>query len=393
MNEVKRIVISTIKGVSLCVLLTMIGIALVNISNKYYIYNNYSFKLIGNTEVTILKGEEYEDLGVRILSQEGINLSNYVTKKNDVNINEIGTYEIKYKSKYNNIEKLLVRKVNVIEKESVNKWISIPSYEGSGEVTHPKVLYFENGYNGYKYWMVNTPYPKNDAYYENPSIVVSNNGIDWIQPKGIKNPVSGYTSSYRVEIVDTGELKIIPYECVKSGYLFIGWVDQSGIKYSRGDMYIVNSDFIFTAQYVSLKESYTSNHICDHVSWDNGGNVNIIDEGNKYYDYFNVDNAKILKEYGYTKAKITITVPIGLNSASMWYRWYFWVDIDGVKKIEKKGYEGYQNVTVTLTVDIDVLDGFTSDGTYDIKIRYGMGGSSGNFWNLGKTTIEVTYTK
>ena len=81
--------------------------------------------------------------------------------------------------------------------EKINMWINIPTYDGSGEVTHPKVLHFKDGLNGYKYWMVNTPYPNNNAYLENPSIIVSNDGINWIEPKGIKNPVTGYPTKIR----------------------------------------------------------------------------------------------------------------------------------------------------------------------------------------------------
>lgn len=82
-------------------------------------------------------------------------------------------------------------------KDKINRWINIPTYDGSGEATHPKVLYFKESFNGYKYWMVNTPYTYNNAYLENPSIVVSNDGIKWEEPKGINNPVSGYPSKIR----------------------------------------------------------------------------------------------------------------------------------------------------------------------------------------------------
>ncbi len=87
--------------------------------------------------------------------------------------------------------------INIEPMDKINRWIDIPTYDGSGQTTHPKVLYFEEGYNGYKYWMVNTPYPYNDAYLENPSIIVSNDGIVWIEPEGIQNPVSGYPNSVR----------------------------------------------------------------------------------------------------------------------------------------------------------------------------------------------------
>ena len=78
----------------------------------------------------------------------------------------------------------------------VNEWIKIPTYEKSNETTLPKVLYFDEPVNGYKYWLVSTPYPYNIAFYENPSIVVSNDGIHFKEPEGIKNPISGYPSKY-----------------------------------------------------------------------------------------------------------------------------------------------------------------------------------------------------
>lgn len=71
------------------------------------------------------------------------------------------------------------------------KLVPIPTYDGSYQLTHPKILYFKNGWNGYKYWMSMTPYPHEADIYENPSIVVSNDGSTWIVPKGLKNPVSG----------------------------------------------------------------------------------------------------------------------------------------------------------------------------------------------------------
>ena len=165
--------------------------------NMYFIKNDYSFRLIGNEEIIVLEGEEYRDPGVKILSREGKNLFKHVNIIENINTDKIGEYEIKYDANYNSINKNLIRKVKVVEKESIDKWITIPTYDGSNQVTHPKVIYFENGYNGYKYWMVSTPYPKNNTYLENPSIAVSNNGIDSIEPDGIKNPISGYPSKVK----------------------------------------------------------------------------------------------------------------------------------------------------------------------------------------------------
>ncbi|WP_228457378.1 hypothetical protein [Chryseobacterium indologenes] len=60
---------------------------------------------------------------------------------------------------------------------------------------HPDVQYFPNGFNGYKYWMVFTPYNGavganvDSKRYENPTVVVSNDGLTWRPPAGISNPI------------------------------------------------------------------------------------------------------------------------------------------------------------------------------------------------------------
>lgn len=57
---------------------------------------------------------------------------------------------------------------------------------GAGDsVIHPDVLYFPEGKDGYKYWMVYTPMPEAQ---EKPFIVRSNDGISWTAA-GIGNPV------------------------------------------------------------------------------------------------------------------------------------------------------------------------------------------------------------
>lgn len=60
---------------------------------------------------------------------------------------------------------------------------------------HPDVQYFPNGFNGYKYWMVFTPFfgvlgnTRESERYENPTIVVSNDGLNWSSPNGVKTPL------------------------------------------------------------------------------------------------------------------------------------------------------------------------------------------------------------
>lgn len=64
-----------------------------------------------------------------------------------------------------------------------------PTYDGSGQAVHPDVYYNASSWNSYKYWMVMTPYPGSNESYENPSIIVSNDGNTWGVPTGLTNPL------------------------------------------------------------------------------------------------------------------------------------------------------------------------------------------------------------
>ena len=81
------------------------------------------------------------------------------------------------------------------ERNAKTKLKLISSY-GDNEAYHPDVLYFENGWHGYKYWLAFTPYPNiegstaaGDAKKENPHIRVSNNMVDWEIPSEEANPL------------------------------------------------------------------------------------------------------------------------------------------------------------------------------------------------------------
>lgn len=70
--------------------------------------------------------------------------------------------------------------------------ISIDTFDGSGSLTHPSLLYFENGYKGYKYWLAFTPYDNNSVDLEIPSIRVSNDGINFSKITNGLDPILEY---------------------------------------------------------------------------------------------------------------------------------------------------------------------------------------------------------
>ena len=104
----------------------------------------------------------------------------------------------------------------------------IPTYDGSGQITHPDVVSFNTTWNGYKYWMAMTPFP--DEPHENPSIVASNDKTTWAVPAGLVNPIDPYPGVGKRN-ADTGIL----YESSNSSLLvYYNELDMSAnISYLR----------------------------------------------------------------------------------------------------------------------------------------------------------------
>ncbi len=94
-----------------------------------------------------------------------------------------------------------------------SNYLNIETYEGGqNQPMHPKVLYFADKWNGFKYWMSYTPLPNEDN--ENPCIAVSNDMVNWGVPDGLENPLAfkpsggGYNSdSHLVYRGDTNTLE------------------------------------------------------------------------------------------------------------------------------------------------------------------------------------------
>ncbi len=79
--------------------------------------------------------------------------------------------------------------------------LNIKSAYGDNQAIHPKVLNFKEKWNGYKYWMVYSPYPDGNDKYENPHIKVSNDLINWTNKKCFKNPLVDTPVDYNHQLV------------------------------------------------------------------------------------------------------------------------------------------------------------------------------------------------
>jgi len=98
--------------------------------------------LLGNRVVTIRLNEEYKDAGVEVIYQ-GKDISDEIKIKDNINIEKLGTYEVKYKIKKGLFEVEKKRIVNVID--DINPEIFL---EGENEITIcPGKKFDELGYS------------------------------------------------------------------------------------------------------------------------------------------------------------------------------------------------------------------------------------------------------
>lgn len=69
--------------------------------------------------------------------------------------------------------------------------LTTPTPDGTGYATHPGAVDLgASGWNGYRYWMAYTPFYNSNSAIENPCIVASNDGVTWVEPAGISNPIA-----------------------------------------------------------------------------------------------------------------------------------------------------------------------------------------------------------
>ena len=85
----------------------------------------------------------------------------------------------------------------ILSKPLINAFnhIVAPTYDHSGQAVHPSVIDFKTEYGidnwgGFRYWMALTPFPNFNCAFENPSFLVSKDGLNWNNPPGIKNPLA-----------------------------------------------------------------------------------------------------------------------------------------------------------------------------------------------------------
>lgn len=73
--------------------------------------------------------------------------------------------------------------------------------------THPSILYIPEGFNGHKYWLATTPYPKATGVFENPCIYYGDEDGDG-NPPVVFNAISGGVATAEYPIINNPVVKL-----------------------------------------------------------------------------------------------------------------------------------------------------------------------------------------
>lgn len=121
----------------------------------------------------------------------------------------------------------------------VGSRLTIPTHlsPSGGQTTHPSVLFFPEGWNGYRYWMAHTPYPAGNDDHEDPNVCASQDGITWVVPEGLTNPIAD--ADGQPEYHSDVDLKMGPNGTM---YLFWRFRDDNAVGAEENLFYSTSTD-------------------------------------------------------------------------------------------------------------------------------------------------------
>lgn len=272
--------------------------------------------------------------------------------------------------------------------------LTIPTYDGSDQLVHPDIYYNADGWNGYKYWMAMTPYPNANSAFENPSVVVSNDGITWVVPDGLINPIistpaGGYNSDCSIIYADN-KLYIFYREHI-SGVVKIYSINSSdGINWSAPVLRITNpsvlspSVLLDGSNYVMYYADFNSYGIIKKISapsidgeFANQSSVRIYNLPNDIYPY----HVKVIK-HNSIYYMLCVTAQ---NNGGLLARLYLAISNDGINF--------YSRSTPLINVSVS---GFDKSLTYQATLIPNLAifdvwysAFNGSTWRVGKTQLTI----
>lgn len=179
-----------------------------------------------------------------------------------------------------------------------NFYLKLVNSKGANEFTHPKVISFKNKWNGYKYWIAYTPYPKGNQAEENPHIMASNDLINWKEKKYFSNPLDEVITDNPLKVYnsDTHLLYNSDADRIECYWRYVDDINDNVIIYKRTTRDGVN----WTEKEVFLENKRSE---VDYLS-------PVVMYENKKYMVWYVDKDKIIKYIEYDLIKKEWTEPI-----------------------------------------------------------------------------------
>jgi hypothetical protein len=212
--------------------------------------------------------------------------------------------------------------VNATTYQSITTYVG-----GDNSVVEPSVLYFANGWNGYKYWMVAGPYTNTDATVENPSIWASSDGTAWVVPTGGSNPVVPYPGASHGNNCDP-QIFMSP----DSLTMYLTWSeDNNGFAPPGDGVYMISSTdgITWSARTLLIRGTTSSYHefIATRFVWD-GTTWHMFALNNSTYAYkhYTAVTATSLTGGWNTPTTCTIAVPPVLGATRTWEADIAWLE-------------------------------------------------------------------
>lgn len=265
---------------NILIFIAILGTMLIVASGLLYFFlksMTFTFKLVGDSSVTLNIYESYNDLGVKAYIKDKDLSNDVVIDTSLVDINKIGTYEVTYKIKYKDKEKTLKREVevkdiqapvitlngeeevsvtvgstyndlggNVVDNydEKASNKLKIENYVNTNLVGRYEVIYQvtdTSGNTSKKTRIVNV-LPVDDTVNDITGILESNlitsmkfidNGIS------ITGYVKDNNGTFKMKLCEDNKKKCISYEMNKiDDYYYDGSIDLSNLKNGTYYMWI-----------------------------------------------------------------------------------------------------------------------------------------------------------
>jgi hypothetical protein len=247
--------------------------------------------------------------------------------------------------------------------------LTTPTYDGSGQIAELDVLYFPEGWNGYQYWMANGPYPNAQTPYENPCLLVSQDGQTWQVPPGVTNPLYPMPAG--------GHNADPSIFCDVDGTMWVYWVS-------------VNNS-VYTIKYAKSTDGANWSAAADLCTINDGDSPAIIWTGTEYRLYLHYTPASSVLGLYYSSASTvtglgTPTTPAGFTNTSPASRAWSHFDL--------QVYAGRYYILFSDTISLYLgtsLDGVTWTVNSQASLTAGASGS----WDDGgiyRTSFAIAQT-